>query len=121
LQTDCPLKLQKTELLQLIEFVFKFKVLFKTDFYCDKLATHLLFSVFFDTEKVSDLNINNAKISLALIEGIKTTLQESAGGLNMEKFIADRMGQASQKSEVDKSKVTAWTSAQVCMALYSEN
>lgn len=64
---DCPLKLQKTEKLSLIEFLYKFQPLFKTDFYCDKLATHLLFEVFIDTEMPSAADINNAKISLGLV------------------------------------------------------
>ena len=64
-------------------------MLFKTDFYCDRLATHLLTEVFMDTEKPSDADINNAKISLGLISGIRTTKQgeSTGGGLDMEKFI----------------------------------
>jgi hypothetical protein len=42
-----------------------------------------------DTEKPSDADINNAKISLGLISGIRTTKQgeSTGGGLDMEKFI----------------------------------
>lgn len=72
--------------------------------------------------------MESSKIDLGLVQtslGTQDTLdkdgQRKKGGFDMEEFIANKMGQASIRTEVDKSKVADWTSTQVCMALYSEN
>ena len=85
-EPGCPLKLNKREILLFVELMHKVKPLLKTDFYCDKMSTHLLMNVHLDTEKVPEADYINAKIDLGLSEGQKKTIKSEK--FNMEDYIA---------------------------------
>lgn len=78
------------------------------DFYCDKLATHVLLQVYLETEKCNQSKMEGAKIMLGLVESsfekhqreIETG-EKKKEGFDDEAYIANLMGQANVKTEVD--------------------
>ena len=83
------LKLSQEAILDLVEFMFKFKAIFSIDFYADKLTTNLLRQLYMDTEKVPETEIHFAKQRLGLlpIESENEVRQKEFTGLDMNEFI----------------------------------
>ena len=83
------LKLSQEAILDLVEFMFKFKAIFSIDFYADKLTTNLLRQLYMDTEKVPETEIHFAKQRLGLlpIESENVVRQKEFTGLDMNEFI----------------------------------
>lgn len=57
---NCDLDLTSYEKLTMVQFLHKLKPFIKTDFYCDKMSTHLLMKVHLETEKVPQSELVNA-------------------------------------------------------------
>lgn len=117
--------LSKTDLLNLITFILRFKTIFEKDFYADSLASILLRKIFVESEKIDNHYIERAEKEIDYNLGLeskpeKTEEVKEVKGFSMEEFMAKKLGSQSQSAgELELCK--DWTSEMVAMALHSDN
>ncbi len=71
----------------MIEFIYKFRAIFKIDFYADKLAVHLLSQIYYETEKIGVSDYDFAKSMLGLSAEVVMRDQPAAKPFSMEELI----------------------------------
>lgn len=69
------------------EFILKFKAINATDFYADKIATHLLTALYYETEEVSRERIDHVRRSLGLLKDGKVSGKKEKVKFDLEEFI----------------------------------
>ena len=106
--------------MSLAEFTLKFLAIHATDFYADKIASHLLTHLYYETEQISQEEVNHVRRQLGLLHDNKERKKEKVK-FDLEQFIQQRMALNASRSVADAQKFSAFTSEQICMALYSEN
>ena len=90
--------LNKSDLLNLITFVLRFKTIFEKDFYADSLASMLLRKIFVESEKFDqhvleraekeiDYNLGGHEVQPNIPEEVK-----ESKGFSMEEFMAKKLG-----------------------------
>ena len=57
--------------MSLAEFTLKFLAIHATDFYADKIASHLLTHLYYETEQISQEEVNHVRRQLGLLHDNK--------------------------------------------------